>query len=89
MDSSDLVLDYAIDSLKVGQKISSSGIGITGWVIGRNSKVATVQVLHKNQLLCTIPIGQTRLDVAKVYPEIPGTLKKVALLVHDRHNRLV
>ena len=72
MDSSPLVLNYAIDSLKVGQKISSAAVEIRGWLIGRNSKAITIQVIYRDQILQMIPVEQSRLDVAKVYPGIPG-----------------
>ena len=68
---SPLILSYAIDSFKVGQKTSSFYVGVSGWIIGRNAKAVTVQVICEGQVLQEIPVKQPRSDVARVHPGIP------------------
>lgn len=68
----DYLWGFAIDSPRSYAKFDSSYFLIAGWIIGKKSPVSAIEVLSGSRLLYTIPINQTRLDVAQVYTDING-----------------
>jgi O-antigen biosynthesis protein len=68
----DLFWGVAIDSPTLHGKYDSSYFLIAGWIIGKQLPVLVIEVLKDDQLLCIIPVNQTRLDVAQVYAGMPA-----------------
>jgi hypothetical protein len=71
----DVLWGFNIDEPLVGYVSDDDKLPVKGWVLAKNSKVEGVQVLNGKSLVHIIPIDQTRLDVAKNFPEAsdPGT----------------
>jgi hypothetical protein len=65
----DILWGFSIDSPLVGYISDADQLPVKGWVLAKNSKVEGVQVLNGKSLVQTIPIDQTRLDVAKNFSE--------------------
>lgn len=73
--SADVLWGFNIDNPLVGYVSDADKLPVNGWVLAKKSKVKEVQVLNGKSLVQTIPVDQTRLDVAKNYPDAsdPGT----------------
>lgn len=73
--STEVLWGFSIDNPLVGYVSDADNLPIKGWVLAKNSKVKQVQVLNGKSLVQAIPIDETRLDVAKNYPDAsdPGT----------------
>lgn len=65
----DVLWGFNIDEPLVGYVSDADKLLVKGWVLAKNSKVEEVQVLNGKSLVQIIPIAQTRLDVAKNFPE--------------------
>lgn len=70
-NESELLLSYAIDQPKKGNKIDGTEIEILGWVVGKKSPVIAVEVINGDRVLRRILIDENRPDVGKLYPNVP------------------
>ena len=73
--SGDVLWGFNIDNPLVGYVSDADNLPVTGWILAKDLKVKEVQVLNGKNLVQTIPVDQTHLDVAKNYPDAsdPGT----------------
>jgi Sulfotransferase family len=62
---------YHIELPKIGDTIDLYAITIAGWVLGRDSRIVAVEIMHQGQPIQTIPIRVRRPDVAMHYPGVP------------------
>lgn len=71
----DVLWGFSIDNPLVGYVSDADNLPVQGWVLAKNSNVKEVQILNGKSLVQAIPVDQTRLDVAKNYPDAsdPGT----------------
>ena len=68
---SELLLGYAIDKPKKGNKIDSTEIEILGWIVGKKSPAVAVEVVNNNRILRRIAVDEPRPDVGKFYADVP------------------
>lgn len=69
--NSELLLGFAIDSPKGGQKLDTHSISIAGWVVGKTSPALAVEFLSGGKVLQKVPVGKPRPGVQKRYREVP------------------
>ncbi|MGB3514318.1 MAG: sulfotransferase [Microcoleaceae cyanobacterium] len=63
---------FAIDQPKKGSKTNTYAIYVSGWVLGKHSKVVEVQLLSEGRLLRKATAIINRPGVAKLYPQVSG-----------------
>ncbi|NES68139.1 MAG: sulfotransferase, partial [Okeania sp. SIO2D1] len=61
---------FAIDHPKKGNQAKTYTIEISGWVLGKKSKVVAVEVLSEGRVLGQVPVNIERLGVSKLYPGV-------------------
>ncbi len=61
-------IDGWITSYKRGDQISGSTLQLQGWVVGRDSKAISMQIMNSSDLLAEVPINTPRPDVLKAIP---------------------
>jgi hypothetical protein len=66
---SDILWGFNIDNPLLGYVSDADNLPLTGWVLAKDSKVKEVQVLNGKSLVQAISVDQTRLDVAKNFPD--------------------
>lgn len=66
----DVLWGFSIDNPLVGYVSDADNLPVTGWVLAKDSKVKEVQVLNGKSLVQTISVDQTRLDVARNFPDV-------------------
>ena len=67
----EIVVAFAIDQPRVGERFHGAGFEINGWVIGSKAPVHTVGATMQGQSALLYPLGVRRPDVAAVYPAHP------------------
>ncbi|MGB3514315.1 MAG: hypothetical protein WBA93_34920 [Microcoleaceae cyanobacterium] len=68
---SELLLSYAIDKPKKGNKIDGTEIEFLGWVVGKKSPAIAVEVVNNDRVLGRIPVDESHPDVGKLYANVP------------------
>ena len=69
------LIAFSIDSPRIGNEINRE-CRFSGWVLGKSSPAVAIEVVGENDsVLEKIPIRQSRPDVAKIHPNIPGSDK--------------
>jgi hypothetical protein len=66
------LLGRHLASPKAGGSSDVHAIDVSGWVVGRQSRVTSVEVRRGTMVLGSIPVTAARRDIAARYPEIPG-----------------
>jgi hypothetical protein len=79
------ILDVALSDLDVEQlqgrnievpkadnRIDSDAMLVIGWVLGRSSPAATVEVVHDGKVLQSAPVDAQRPDIIDAFPEVPS-----------------
>ena len=65
----DVLWGFSLDNPLLGYVAEVDNLPVQGWVLAKKSKIKEVQVLNGKILVQAIPVDQTRLDVAKNYPD--------------------
>ncbi|WP_088888797.1 glycosyltransferase [Leptolyngbya ohadii] len=68
--SSDAFLDFSIDTPIVG-KLEGAFMTIKGWVLGRESRVAAIEICCQDLLIQRSAVHLLRSDVKKLFPHLP------------------
>ncbi|MEL7035963.1 MAG: FkbM family methyltransferase [Cyanobacteria bacterium J06592_8] len=66
---SHLLLGRGLGSPKSGDQTNTSKIKLEGWVLGKKSPAVAVEIIHDGKSIQRISINQSRLDVARRYPQ--------------------
>jgi Tfp pilus assembly protein PilF len=67
-DTRERILGFALDRPQTGEKISSYGLILEGWVVGHNFDVVALEVVDKDSIVIRqSPINVGRSDIAKLY----------------------
>ena len=61
-------VDGWISIYKRGDQIPGSILELQGWLVGRDSKIIALQVLHASNLIVEVPVNIPRPDVLKAIP---------------------
>ncbi|MDJ0632868.1 MAG: tetratricopeptide repeat protein [Xenococcaceae cyanobacterium MO_188.B29] len=69
-----LLWGYSIDSPQPG-RIKAGNLNITGWVLGKQSPTAKVEVICNGQIVQKAEVKHPRPDVARAFPHVPGAEK--------------
>jgi O-antigen biosynthesis protein len=83
--SSSTILGFKIDSPQTHSSLDAGNFSIAGWIVGKLSPAISIQIECDDYLLHTIPVDQSRPDVARVYPDVyyakeSGFLTKLELI---------
>jgi hypothetical protein len=65
------LIGYVIDEPFAGTERNTFVVHFVGWVIGRHSKVVTLEVMHGERLIRRAPVDRPRDDVVAAYPDAP------------------
>lgn len=71
----DRLWGFALDSPNLKDTLDSDTLVFSGWVVGKNYPVIALEIVTEDAVLCTIPVTQTRLDVAQIYPDVSRAKK--------------
>jgi Sulfotransferase family len=63
---------FALEVPKPGEEWSSQTLHFDGWVLGRESPVAVVEILQDGRVISRIPVREAREDVAEQYADVDG-----------------
>jgi len=61
-----------IDMPKKGDRLNNYSIKILGWVIGKKSPVAAVEIISGGRVIKKVPVELPRPGVGKRFPKLPG-----------------
>lgn len=67
--SSEQLLEYSLEQPRPGEYFYT--LPISGWVLGRNEQVISVNLVYKSIVLQNTPVTLPRYDVARHYPNVP------------------
>lgn len=70
--SREVLVDFSIDVPKQNTKVDPSSVIIGGWVVGKKSRVASVELICDGKVIQNTPVNEDRPDVANVFPEVPN-----------------
>lgn len=70
--NSENLLAFSLDEPKPGTEQESTVLEFAGWVLGKTVPAVAVELLSGGSLFRTIPLDQTRSDVAKRYSKGPS-----------------
>jgi hypothetical protein len=70
--SREVLVDFSIDVPKQNTKVDPSSVIIGGWVVGKKSRVASVELICDGKVIQNTPVNEERPDVANVFPEVPS-----------------
>jgi Sulfotransferase family len=65
----DQLLDWAVDSPRAGSKEDVFFLQLSGWALGRDSRVVKLLIVHDGSVIRTVPVDYPREDVAASHPE--------------------
>ena len=63
---------FAIDAPRIGYR-NVYDIEFTGWVLGAEQPVQEIEIHHGGVIIRRAPLDQQRVDVARDYPDSPGS----------------
>jgi len=69
--SKEVLVNFSIDLPKANTKVDPSSVIIGGWAIGKNSRVASVELICEDRVIQKAAVNGSRPDVAQVFPEVP------------------
>jgi len=61
-------VDGWISIYKRGDQIPGSILELQGWLVGRDSKIVALQIIHNSSLIAEVPVNIPRPDVLKAIP---------------------
>lgn len=67
-----LLWGHYVDYPAGGSASEAASFQIGGWVLGRRSPAAAIEILHHERLIRRVPVDVLRRDVAQAYPTAPG-----------------
>jgi len=73
--AADWLTGCAIDLPRVGEPIGGHVLEVAGWVVGRHSTVATIEILHDTHWLTGTPVQLVRPDVTRHLELADDTLR--------------
>src|SRR5262245_55099964 len=69
--STDHLWGYCIDAPKAGNQKEVRAITVAGWVLGRSTPATSVEVIHEDRVIITVPVSVARPDLADHYVQVP------------------
>ncbi len=70
-NSSSLILGSCLDEPQKGVEKDSKTLKFAGWVIGKEARATTIELICNGKIIDTIPVERPRPDVGRVYPQKP------------------
>jgi glycosyltransferase involved in cell wall biosynthesis len=59
----------SIDRPRQGRLVEARALSVEGWVLGRDTRVVAVEVIHAGEVVRRVPVELMRDDVLEAYPE--------------------
>lgn len=69
--AADELLGFTLELPGPGEASRSQTLHFDGWVLGKDSRVAAVEVLQDGRPVLRIPVGERREDVGAAFPDTP------------------
>jgi len=70
--SKEVLVNFSIDLPKANTKVDPSSVIIGGWAIGKNSRVASVELICEDRVIKKTAVNGSRPDVAQAFPQVPN-----------------
>lgn len=68
-DDVDLLWGFNIDTPNTSYKTDKYELLFAGWILGKKAQVVSIEVIHNDRVIQTIPVNYPRPDVAQTYTE--------------------
>jgi 2-polyprenyl-3-methyl-5-hydroxy-6-metoxy-1,4-benzoquinol methylase len=68
-DDVDLLWGFNIDTPNTSYKTDKYEVLFAGWILGKKAQVVSIEIIHNEKVIQTIPINYPRPDVAQTYTE--------------------
>ena len=67
-----VLVDFSVDVPNPNTKVEPCSVIIGGWVVGKKSRVASVELICEDRVIQKAAVNGSRRDVAQVFPEVPN-----------------
>lgn len=59
-----------LDTPESGARLAYPTIELAGWVVGEDGPVESVELLHRGELFCRVPVETARPDIEAAFPDV-------------------